>query len=149
MSLRSPLPDVISDELWQAYAETLFVFRDQDDIGVIRVGQRPDAVTARLLQRAAVTTAVFITAYNPQHGSDLAPENNVTRQETLRAQLAARGVRYFAGAGIGSDPHWDPEASLLVPGVTQDEAVRLGRDFGQNAVVWIESEREVRLLVSR
>ncbi|MCC2636584.1 MAG: hypothetical protein K0Q68_303 [Moraxellaceae bacterium] len=148
MKLRSPAPGLIPDGLWQAYADTVFVFRDHEAIGVIRVGQRPDGVTARLLERSAVSAAVFITAYNPQHGPDLAPEHNLDRQRSLRLQLQNRGFRYCGGAGLGTDTAWDPEASLLVLGVTESNAIQLGREFGQNAVVWIEANREVRLLVS-
>jgi hypothetical protein len=147
--LSSPCPDQIPDSLWQAYADTLFVYRDGEAIGVLRVGQKPDALTETLMQQAAVSSAVFITAYNAQHGSDLSPADNQARQQRLRDALQSQGLVWRAGTGIGRDTAYDPEASLLVLGVTERDAIQLGRDYGQNAVVWIESNEVVRLLVSR
>lgn len=144
-----PCPDKIPDSLWQAYADTLFVYRDGDAIGVLRVGQKPDALTETLMQQASVSSAAFITAYNAQHGTDLSPADNQDRQQQLRDVLQSHGLVWRAGVGIGRDTAYDPEASLLVLGVKESDAIQLGRDYGQNAVVWIESNGEVRLLVSR
>lgn len=145
MSLPSPCPDDIPASLWQAYADTLFVFRDGQQLGVLRVGEPPDAVTAAVLQREGVTSGVFITAYWTQEGDfEEIHRDNQVLLDTLRK----RGLKCFPGAGIGTDVRHDPEASLFVPGVDEDEAVDLGRRFGQNAVVWVENGAPARLLAS-
>lgn len=147
--LSSSCRDQNPDSLWQAYAGALFVYRDGAAIGVLRVGQKPNALTETLMQQAAVCSAVFITAYNAHLGTDWSPAHNQDRQQRLRNVLQSRGLVWRAGAGIGRDTAYDPEASLLVLGVTESDAIQLGRDYGQNAVVWIESNEAVRQLVSR
>ena len=39
------------------------------------------------------------------------------------------------GRGIGSDPDWVPEDSYLIIGIPRADAISLGYDFGQNAIV--------------
>ena len=39
--MTSPCPDLIPDALWDAYMETLYVFRDEDSIGILRAGALP------------------------------------------------------------------------------------------------------------
>jgi hypothetical protein len=74
------------------------------------------------------------------------PEENQRRHEQLNAEIARRGLIYFAGRGIGSEGNWPPEESLLVLGISEQEAIKLGRDFGQNAVVCGRRGEPARLL---
>lgn len=141
--MTSPHPDLIPDDLWDAYAETLYVYRDEDRVGVLRVGALPDATTDELLRREEEGYGAFITAAAPQHG-DSAGDN-----DALRQRLRAEGYRFYAGAGIGMSPGHDPEPSLFVPGLAEADAVTLGRSFGQNAVLMVESGRPTRLVASR
>jgi hypothetical protein len=144
--MTSPRPDLINDDLWAAYSETLYVFRDADRIGVLRAGALPDAATEDLLHREEERYGAFITALQPQHGPATgSPGDNAPLRERLRAD----GYRFYAGAGIGMSPGYDPEASFFVPGLSEADAVTLGRDFGQNAVLVVESGKPSRLVLSR
>lgn len=144
--MTSPCPELIPDDLWDAYAETVYVFRDEDRIGVLRVDALPDGTTEDLLRREEERYGAFITASHPQHGADAGGAGD---NEALRERLRADGYRFYAGAGIGMSPGYDPEASLFVPGLAEADAVALGRHFGQNAVLVVESGRPSRLVASR
>ena len=41
----------------------------------------------------------------------------------------------ITGEGVGEDPAWPPEASLLILGMRPGQAVKVGRQFGQLAVL--------------
>lgn len=144
--MTSPRPDLINDDLWDAYSETLYVFRDEDRIGVLRAGALPDATTEDLLRREEERYGAFVTAQHPQHGPAAGGAGD---NGPLRERLRADGYRFYAGAGIGMSPGYDPEASFFVPGLAEADAVALGRDFGQNAILVVESGQPSRLVVSR
>lgn len=92
-----------------------------------------------LLKAHGVDEYAFITAYNPD-GMLQDDATNRRAQERLRAHLDAIGYQYLPGVGEpdpapdGSAP-WPPEPSFLVLGMSRDAAKRLGREFGQAAVV--------------
>lgn len=144
--MTSPCPDLIPDDLWEAYAETIYVFRDEDRIGVLRVNALPDGTTEELLRREEEGYGAFITAACPRHG---AAAGSAGDNGALRERLRADGYRFYAGSGIGMSPGYDPEPSLFVPGLAEADAVALGRHFGQNAVLIVESGRPCRLAASR
>jgi hypothetical protein len=53
----------------------------------------------------------------------------------LATELRAAGYLCLPGEGIGRDGVWLHEESLFVMGITEREARRLGRKFGQLAIV--------------
>jgi hypothetical protein len=98
----------------------------------VRIGELCARLDVVLATHAAHTWA-FITAWNP--GSRQIPaEENEARQAELLGILRERGWRCFDGAGIPDRSDWHPETSVLVLGISKDEAVTLGRRFGQNAI---------------
>jgi hypothetical protein len=99
---------------------------------VIRCGEHSPLATA-LVAGEPVGQWAFITAENP--GSVLlAREANSERMRQLRAVVEAAGYSHHLGLGQGPGD-WPPEASLLVLGIAESEAVSLGRRFGQRAIV--------------
>ena len=99
----------------------------------LRVGRHSRALD-RLLQRRGLRGWAFVTACNPR-SQRLPGWRNLARQRRLQA-LAER-LRFAAlpGVGIGDDPAWPPEPSLLIMGIGRARARRLARLFGQNAIV--------------
>jgi len=100
----------------------------------LRVGQ-PSAELAALHRANGVNCSAFITAWNPR---SVATSGNLNRasQQRLESQLTAMGLAFLAG--IGEDPAgvWPGEPSALVLGISRSEAERVGRAFGQLAIVW-------------
>jgi hypothetical protein len=82
--------------------------------------------------------SAYVTSFNT--GSiRLPPEENEQRYQLLARELERRGYTTFPGEGIGDDDQWPPERSLLILGIRRDDARRLGRDFGQRAIVYGEA----------
>ncbi len=46
------------------------------------------------------------------------------------------GYICFEGEGRGSDDKWKPELSLLILGISKENAIKLGKEFEQNAIVY-------------
>ena len=46
------------------------------------------------------------------------------------------GVTFLAGLGEDPSGVWPGEPSVLVLGMSRSEAERIGREFGQLAIVW-------------
>jgi hypothetical protein len=131
------------NHLAAAYQATTYVVDAPDGPLSLRVG-RTHADLDRLLARHGVTSWAFVTAYNP--GSiRLDDTANRARQRQLEEAARALGKAVLPGRGVGDDGTWPPEESLLVLGISEPEAVSLGRRFGQAAVVCGETGAPARL----
>lgn len=122
------------ERLRQAYAATAYLV-EAGPCGpfVIRVGERSAGADA-LLAAAGADAWAFITAANP--GSvPLAAEDNAARMARLARLVRDRGLEHYPGQGIGAEAGWPAEASLLVVGLAEDDAVALARRFDQLAIV--------------
>ena len=101
---------------------------------VLRVGH-PSAELAAVHLAHGVNCSAFITAWNP--GSVSRPEAiNRASQARLESELAASGATLLAG--IGEDPAgvWPGERSVLAVGISRSDAERVGREFGERAILW-------------
>ena len=119
--------------LLAAYRETLYRVLGEPPF-VLQIGQASQALAA-LYRQHGQRSAAFITACNP--GSQLFAEaENIARQQQLENTLAQQGRPWLPG--IGEDPYqqWPGEKSCLVLGITPESALALGRQFGQNAIVY-------------
>jgi len=101
---------------------------------VLRVGHRSAELASVHLANGAKCSA-FITAWNPRSVVRSEADNRAS-QKRLESDLAAIGVTLVAG--IGEDPArlWPGEPSVLAVGISRSEAERVGREFGQRAIVW-------------
>ncbi|HLV60176.1 MAG TPA: DUF3293 domain-containing protein [Fredinandcohnia sp.] len=117
---------------WEAaYRATTYVAQDGETTLEIRVGAKTPALDERLRARGAREWA-YITAYNPR-SIPLSPAANEAAQARLEMELEARGVAFLRGASRPDDGS-APEASVLAF-LPHEEAILLGRAFGQNAIV--------------
>jgi hypothetical protein len=119
---------------WREYEHTTYCFQPATGARVCfkigSVDKKRDAV----LDRAGVSRWAFIAAWNPASNKVTAVENS-RRQSELAAELDAASYDWFPGEGTGEDGAWPPEASAFVLGISSREARRLGRKFGQLAIV--------------
>lgn len=119
--------------LWEAYRATSFFAETPLGQLCLRDGDA-HADLDTLLERYAVDSWAYITAYNP--ASDrLSEAENRHRQGQLEAAIGSAGYVFFRGQGIGQDQQWPPEPSVLVLGISKEEARELGRKFGQVAIL--------------
>lgn len=109
---------------------------------------RPSPELARRLAEHHCAGAAFLTAWNPL-GEPAAAANNHAAQEALRAEIAARQLPYFEGAGQDPAGRWPGEPSLLVFGISLESARELAERFRQNAFVYAGRDAVPRLILLR
>lgn len=131
MTISEPasLPVALAD----AYRRTEFRVADRGWDFVLRIDQ-PSAVLASCHEAFGVTRSAYLTAWNPR-SEPTALENNQSAQLRLEAELMDAGFAYLRGEGVDPAGEWPGEPSVLVLGISADEAERLGRTYGQNAIV--------------
>lgn len=96
----------------------------------LRVGETSPALDELLARRDLVEWA-YLTAHNPGSVA-LSPGENRARQSELLGRVA--GYPLLLGEAVGDDGTWR-EASVLVLGIRREDALRLARAFGQNAIL--------------
>jgi hypothetical protein len=130
--------------LWEAYRRTTYVAHTSH--GDIRINPgRPSLELDGLLSERRVREWAYVTAYNPA-SRQLAEEENVRRQQELLDAVRDRGLAFLEGEGVGEDPRWPPERSILILGIESEEARALGRRFGQLAIVVGRTGEPARLV---
>ena len=123
--------DAQTDEAYRATTYRVFV-AGEEPID-LRIGERCAALD-RLLETCRCDRWAFITAWNP-HSQQLPAEENAARQAELVNVLRVRGWVFYEGTGIPGDPTWQPEESVLVLGMSREDAVEIAKRFRQNAIV--------------
>ncbi|MCC7423339.1 MAG: DUF3293 domain-containing protein [Planctomycetaceae bacterium] len=128
------MPHEIVPAVWEAYRRTTYRVKAGERTYALRVGERHPEFDAWLASQGTRCWA-FVTAWNPR-SRVLGEEENRERHAALRRMVDERGWLSWPGEGVGEDPSWVPEASLLVAGINREEGKALGRAFEQNAIVW-------------
>lgn len=119
----------MSSDLVLSYLKTNFtVFSPKIEI---KIGTISDELNALLLLKNKQDWA-YITASNP-YSQILSDEENNERHEQLKETVKEYIV--FEGEGVGEDPKWKPEISLLILGITKEDAISIGNQFQQNAII--------------
>ncbi len=113
----------------------------------LRIDQYSESL-AQLLAASGQQCAVFITACNP--GSQpQSPAANQAAHARLHEELSRHTDQIIEGTGSDPSGAWPAEPSLLALGVELDVAEALGRQFGQNAIVWAGADAIPRLMLLR
>ncbi len=128
------------NNLWEAYKETKY--RVFDSPIIIEVGKKCPELDLLLLEQKVQEWA-FITAWNPFSKVLSDGENN---ERHLQLLDMVRQYKCWEGEGIGSDPAWPPERSLLILGILHQEAIEIGKRFKQNAIVYGRINEAAELL---
>jgi hypothetical protein len=115
-----------------------------------RVRTPTGTLLVRIGQPTPIVNGAIVTAYNP--ASRLLPRSsNRGANRRLLARLRRLAAEVCPAAALGHGPEaalWR-EPGLGVRGPSLDTLVRLGGDFGQNALVWTDAEGIARLVVCR
>jgi len=126
-------PADVTADLAEAYRTTTFRVLAPAGPLDLRTGQSSPDLDA-LLHREGVHCWAFLTAWSPG-GSALPERENQRRGQALRRRLRETGVPLLPGLGIGTDPQWPAEDSVLAVGLDRLTASRIGAEFGQDAIV--------------
>jgi hypothetical protein len=132
--------------LWTAYEQTRFVVAGDGREITICAGGRNPKLDRLLASRGAIRWA-FLTAYNPEPVR-LSAAENTRRQQQLVDQLLADGYSPLAGEGRDPLGKWPAEPSVLVPNIGRREARKIGRDYGQLAILVGHAGFPARLVAS-
>lgn len=123
----------MNPELFEAYKNTTYrVYLPLSEID-IRIGVMNPLLQELLLCNNSESWA-FITAYNPYSVMQNADVNTLLNTQ-LENYLSEKRYVFFKGMGVGDDDSWEPEASFMVLDIRKEDAIKLGRQFKQNAIV--------------
>ena len=122
-----------SNNLWRAYEQTQFYVRECKPELCIRIGSHHERLDEMLHDHQCDAWS-YITASNPA-SELLNDDENISRNRELESLLHTQGCLFYRGEGVGGDPDWPAEASFLILGISREDAMNLGRQFGQNAIV--------------
>ena len=136
--------DSADSALWAAYRATVYVAVVDVQRLAIHIDHKCPALDA-LLQRRGLTHWAFITAWNPR-SQPLPRADNDMRHEQLKEDVRRLGLEAFEGQGEPADLNWAAERSLLAIGISVVDAVRLGRQYEQVAILVGEIGGEAKLL---
>jgi hypothetical protein len=126
----------LSPELIEAYRQTHYQVHDNPPF-TLRIDE-PSSALRSLFDKKRIQRCAFLTAHNPF--SELTNEiQNCERQSELKALVDAQGLPYLEGIGQLPNGEWPGEPSLLILGITRENASKLAMHFGQNAFVWASS----------
>lgn len=123
----------ISAELALAYRSTSYVADTPKGEIIIRIGSA-SALMDELLADKRVREWAFLSASNPG-SKKLTETENSGRYEKLRSVLIELEKEFFEGYSRADDGGWPDEKSALVIGISLNEALEIGKRFGQLAIV--------------
>ncbi|MXS84582.1 DUF3293 domain-containing protein [Nitrosomonas sp. HPC101] len=141
------MPSTLPEELIGKYLATRYQVWIDTSLVTLRIGCQ-SAPLAALLQLTDSWNAAYITACNPA-SQVVAPEENRSAMARLYETLANHSNHIYRGAGIDPAGEWPAEESLLVLDINLAIAIKIGREFGQNAIVWMDSAAIPRLVLLR
>ena len=139
-------PTEIELGLVNAYFQTDFALAGETEL-VFNVGRASLALDAAMAWRGC-ERAAFLTAHNP-FSRDVGEEANRNAQAALLSDLERMGLDWIAGEGRDPSGEWPGEPSVLVLGITCQQAFELGRAYEQNALIWCDAGQPAALVLLR
>lgn len=127
-----------------AYQQTIYEVFSGSQVIHLQVNVKNPQLD-RLLSQHQENSWALITAHNP-FSQLLAADENKRRNQSLSLALEQRKFSALAGLGRDADGHWPPEASYFVLGISQEEAMEVGRLFCQNALLYGEQQQAPELV---
>ncbi|MEJ7709021.1 MAG: DUF3293 domain-containing protein [Pyrinomonadaceae bacterium] len=125
---------MMSRELEEAYRRTTYVVEVSGKKEIhLRIGERSAALD-NLLSDRRMSHWAFVSAFNPR-SNRLSDAENAERHQQLVRRVRELGCAMLPGRGVGDNPAWPAEASLLIFQLAPEDARRLAREFEQNAFV--------------
>jgi hypothetical protein len=111
---------------------------------LLRIDQ-PDEGLAALLRMSGAGEAALLTAFNP-HGRRQAPFRNRQSQRQLARALMQQGRMVLPARNEDPRGRWPVEPSLLVTGMSSQDARQLAARFHQAAFLLVEAGGTPRLI---
>ena len=137
----------IPDNLIAQYHSTNYQIGIGSDVFTLSIDQHSESL-AQLMAIRHADCAAIITAHNPF--SQLQnPEKNLAAHLLLAQALNQYSDSVIPCTNIDPTGSWPPEEGFLALGLTVATAQRIGRQFNQNAIVWVDSHAVPTLILLR
>ena len=127
--------DKIEESLIQAYKKTNYYVYYDSELIIINIGLKNQKLL-KLFKDKKLTSASIITAYNP-FSEIKTEEQNSLAQLKLKESIVDSNLSFINAMGKDAQHKWPNEASYFIEDITKIEAKKLGKEFNQNAIVWI------------
>jgi hypothetical protein len=122
----------ISPALRATYLATHYQVNTPDS-SVLQIGRLSSELKS-LHRIHHVDCSAFLTARNPL-GQLTSLEQNQMAQRVLIAELIRRRIPALRRVGVVPCGEWPGEESYLALGMSRDEAIAMGKQYAQNAIV--------------
>ena len=123
-----------------------------------RLGFGPDSVVLEIDSHSGslaaqfaeygVSCGAFITAYNPE-GTQQSDEANAQDHAALLQRVVELGHAFIEGEGADATGEWPAERSVFAYGMDKASACAVGRQFRQDAIVWVGADAVPQLVLLR
>ena len=120
---------------------------DEPSRFTLLIGRHHQGLAALLAGHKAGSAAV-LTACNP-YSKIASKTGNERAQRNLADELDRRRLVHFPAHGVDPEEKWPAEESLLVLGISLEEAADLGEKFRQTGAVWAAGDALPMLLLLR
>ena len=128
-----------------AYLQTRYELHLPGDSTSFHIGAANRALD-RWLARQRCSELVFVTAWNPR-SEPRSRWANLRRNTALQRQLRMQRWRLVTALGVPLAGEWPAEESLAVLDMSCQRGVRLGRRYGQHAIVHAGRRTGARLVL--
>lgn len=137
---------LLSQDLINAYLHTHYKVSTNPPFSLI-IGQLCVEL-AHIFSTTEQKTAAFISAWNPCSFM-LNNELNSLRHKQLLTDISALGYIGIEGWGEATDNDYDGEQSVFILGISAKEAIDLGQQYEQNAIVFCHQQAIPELVILR
>ena len=132
--------------LYRAYLSTSYEAMCEGQLIQIKIHALTPALDSTLCQQKCNSWA-YITAFNPYSSDSTTAAENRQQNQLLASSIQKLGHPFYHGAGRSMTSDWPPEESFLILGISEPQALKLGRRFRQNAIVYGELQAAAKLLL--
>lgn len=123
-------------QLQSAYERALYKVTIGTDRLCFQIAQYDPAAEARLLAALGPCQSwAIITPCNPA-SVVLCEHENAARLENFQQRLVTGGFRWTPSWNADPEANWPEEAAALIADISLTEAMALGHDYGQYAIVY-------------
>ncbi|HNP26565.1 MAG TPA: DUF3293 domain-containing protein [Nitrosomonas sp.] len=137
----------ISTDLVTNYCRAVYQVGIGVDAFILRIDQYSKPMF-ELLVLKNVSNAAIISAYNPLSQVQ-SHKKNLNAHAALLKILKTDAASFIEGKNIDPSGIWADEKSICIFGVSIETARALGRQFSQNAIVWVDNNAVPRLVLLR
>ncbi|MCR9222491.1 MAG: DUF3293 domain-containing protein [Hyphomonas sp.] len=135
---------MLNDEIIAAYKATNYRVLSDPEF-TLRVDEHSEELL-KLYELTRANSAAFITAWNP-FSEEKSPSENDQTNALLRADIEALGAKILPGFGAWPDDPNNGEDSFLAVGISEHDAIELGKKYRQNAILFVANDATPRLIL--